>query len=112
MPSIEQITNPIEPGTISHGTLRTQDLIPAFLDVLRIHNPEAYQQIMIPDAGFSALPSYAQEDDSSDWWDSEDAGWLLESLFDALNELAPEGYYFGAHPGDGSDFGFWACEED
>ena len=112
MPSIEQRNNPIEPGTVIHATLRSQDLIPAFLDVLRIHNPEAYQQLMIPGAGFAALPSYAQEDEDSDWWYSEDADHLVELLFDSLNELAPEGHYFGSHPGDGSDFGFWACEED
>ena len=28
-----------------------------------------------------------------------------------LNELAPEGTSFGAHEGDGSDFGFWTYEE-
>jgi len=112
MPSIEQRTNPIEPGTISHGTLRMQDLIPAFLDVLRIHNPEAYQQIVIPGAGFSSFPSHAREDEGDEWWDSDDAVWLLGELFDSLNELAPEGHYFGANPGDGSDFGFWANEDE
>ena len=35
---------------------------------------------------------------------------LNEKIWEFMNEIAPKGYYFGSHPGDGSDFGFW--EED
>jgi hypothetical protein len=96
-------------GTVSHGTMRPQDLIPAFLDVARDIAPDAYAQMMF--AGFPPIPAYVvDEGDASDWWRGEDCAALLESLFELLNEHAPEGYYFGAHPGDGSDFGFWECE--
>jgi len=97
-------------GTVSHGTMRPQDLIPAFLDCLADVWPEAYEGYMA--CPFSHLPAYVMADgDDSVWWASDDAGYLRESLFDQLNEAAPEGYYFGAHEGDGSDYGFWTIEE-
>lgn len=85
--------------SVSHGTMRTQDLIPVFMSVLR-DTPE-YVQVM------NAVPCHAQDDKEAEWWDSEDAHWLLVSLTETLESYAPEGYYFGSHPGDGSDYGFW-----
>ena len=96
-------------GTISHGTMRTQDLIPAFLDALSIVNPEGYSQYLL--MPFGVIPSDASLDENDEWWVSEDAGYILEGLFDALDECSPDGYYFGAHPGDGSDYGFWQIED-
>ena len=96
-------------GSVSTGTLRRHDLIPAFIEVLREVAPDAYVQLMV--APFPPIPSYVHDDgNSSPWWDSEDAEWLLESLFDELDWQADEGYYFGAHPGDAADFGFWKFE--
>lgn len=98
-------------GSISHGTLRNQDLIPAFLDAIQEIAPDAYAQIMA--APFGPIPAYVHDEgDSSAWWDSEDASWLLEDLFNVLDEHAPPGHYFGAHPGNDSDFGFWMSEEE
>ena len=50
-------------------------------------------------------------DKEADWWNSDDAAGLLESLFDTLDSYSPEGYYFGAHLGDGSDYGFWKMDK-
>lgn len=86
-------------ATISHGTMRTQDLIPKYMEVLR-DTPE-YIQVM------NLVPCHAKEDDNAPWWSGEDASELLECLTDTLNNYAPDGYYFGAHPGDGSDYGYW-----
>ena len=97
--------------SLSHGTLRRQDLIPTFLDALKRYAPEEYAAYMV--APFSPIPSYVyDEGDDAEWWDSEEAGYLLDELFDTLEETAPEGCTFGAHEGDGSDFGFWQVEED
>ena len=97
-------------GTISHGTLRPQDLIPAFLDALRAVALAAYAAAMAQPDGFAIRVIDAPADDS-DWWHGDEAQALLERLTDALESSAPEGHYFGAHPGDGSDFGFWPIEE-
>ena len=43
--------------------------------------------------------------------DAEALSRLVESLFNILDSIAPDGTYFGAHPGDGSDFGFWPYED-
>lgn len=96
-----------ELGTVISGTLRPGDLIPAFADELRVlseasinNNPELWEEI-------ACLLEAADSADSA----SEDAVELVWELADALNEFAPEGAYFGARPGDGSDFGFWMLEE-
>lgn len=82
-------------GTVIHGTLRTRDLIEAFgRELLRIN----------PKCNCEYVQALVDNPESGDEFD-------LENLFDTLNYIAPEGYYFGAHEGDGSDFGFWQCEE-
>lgn len=106
----EQIHRDLLAGTVSSGTYRRQDLIPAFLDALAIAYPAAYAQITVNGDG---IPAYvADEGDSSEWWESEDADNLLDELFEQLYAAAPEGMYFGAHPGDGADFGFWEVSDE
>ena len=81
--------------TISHGTMRPEDLIPKFLEVLEELNPKISE--------------------SAKHWNElaieEAQSQFLSELFDLLDQEAPEGFYFGSHPGDGSDYGFWQMEE-
>jgi hypothetical protein len=98
-------------GSIRSGTMLNEDLIPCFADELEywakknnntddLKFIEELEERMLDDDG-----EYIEE-----YWDSEEASLDLESLFDRLNEYAPEYGYFGAHPGDGSDYGFWLSE--
>lgn len=86
-------------GTVSHATVRPEDLIPAFLE-------EAYS-LHATDAEAKALGAIRKRMKTPGYYTTEDADLDLEQLFDLLNEAAPAGYYFGSHPGDGSDYGFW-----
>lgn len=99
------------PGTVSHGTHNTYDLANAFLEALAPLAPAVYQQLVFP---CGMAPDYLRAIDdgrTNEYWGSEAAHEFVNELQDALNEHAPAGYYFGAHEGDGSDFGFWETEE-
>ena len=93
-------------GTISHGTLRSEVLLEAFASELRwIVGKEAA-------AAWPYLKTLEEADDIlTEMQDTdaepENAQEIIAELTDMLSALAPPYCYFGAHPGDGSDFGFW-----
>lgn len=103
-------------GSVSTGTLRSEDLIPALHDELEsqlfmqdrtAENRETIDQLHAvygriqdecwDEAGEFVLPEF----------DSE----IVDELCDALSQFAPPYCYFGAHPGDGADFGYWPSLE-
>jgi hypothetical protein len=88
-------------GSVSHGTMRPEDLIPCFLAELLKHDPDHAVALDIQETLHSRTDYFGSEDDLFD----------LDTLFDILNQLAPPYCYFGSHPGDGSDFGFWLDED-
>ena len=91
--------------SVSRATLRPFDIVHAFLPVIR--DTAEYVQIL------PNFPSYALEDQDSEWWDDSECSYLVnETLFDVLDMYAPDGYYFGCTEGDGSDFGYWKIEEE
>jgi hypothetical protein len=126
--------NRAEIGTIIHATMRPQDVVPALMDALNTLDPKRYQALLeSADSGYreQCTPQDGEQPtligiayhtagciagidlcDDDPWWDSEDCLYFLnDELWEALNEYAPDGCYFGAHPGDGSDYGFWPNEE-
>ena len=100
-------------GSISTGTLRPEDLIPAFTYTMGelTHNPISNTS-KYPNEAMAKLWDEAIHLIGTDqWWtlDPEDSGVddLLNDLTDALDELCPPFVYFGTLEGDGADFGFW-----
>ena len=86
-------------GSISSGTMRPQDLIPDFVYTLRYLGHRSKE-----------LTRIERRMNSTKYYETEDSMWDLESLFDMLQEHAPDYVYFGSHPGDGSDYGFWVSD--
>lgn len=39
--------------------------------------------------------------------ETDRASYLWEEVCDAMDEIAPQGYYFGSSEGDGASCGFW-----
>ena len=91
--------------SVSWGTLRQEDLIPAFHNFLHEvgHTGVQYSGLLtsLVRRGITFYSAKLVER----------ADWTLEDLFDKLDSIAPEGTSFGAHPGDGSDFGFFADDQ-
>ena len=89
-------------GSISQGTLRLQDLIPTLLEHLKKLEGKTTWSAPFWDENL---------EDDDPYWSSNEAEYDLGDLFEELNKLAPLGAYFGSHPGDGADFGFWYLSE-
>jgi hypothetical protein len=93
-------------GSISTGTLRTEDLLPIFADTLKAL--PWLDGIQSNSVMFSELLADADKYQSVDTEDgAEIASEVLENLTEALSAICPPFVYFGTLPGDGADFGFW-----
>ena len=108
-----------EPGSVSQGTIRPKDLIPRFFKALDEIAPDRAREIAHGWVDRGGWP--ADDQDGGPLFDEntikamgDDAHYLLEDLFDALDEVAPDGHYFGGHPGDPRtpNFGFWPFKDN
>ena len=120
-------------GSVSHGTMRAEDLIPCFLSELEGQRPLRRAHVKLAreirermesftphvhDAdcrqtgldGAESSWSCGLNQDAESYFGTDDADYDLEALFDALNEYCLPYFSFGAHPGDGSDYGYWLSE--
>lgn len=66
--------------------------------------PEFLEKLTLMAYGYPKL----RPPENDPWWQSSEPNQLLEELVHRLNQKAPHGYVFGAHPNAQSCFGFWA----
>lgn len=97
--------------SVSIGTLREADLIEAFSEFLLAADKVAYKEITEEYPELLDVASSGEWDLLEELLEVDEASDLIDSLISALNELAADGYYFGAHIGDGAYFGFWEVDE-
>lgn len=105
-------------GSISSGTMRTEDLLQAFseeLDFQLSRQPRSFKRApyrkLIWEANqclrrLNGDGTHAQQQEAEEY-----ASEIVCELMDSLGDFAPPLAYFGAHPGDGADYGFWISED-
>jgi hypothetical protein len=92
-------------GSVSSATVRKEDLIPSFVW-------EAKRLKLTRDERKAVKRLERHADASADdvYWQDEVSDFDLEELTGILENHSLPYFYFGAHPGDGADFGWWLCE--
>lgn len=114
--SLKFIPQP-DTGTLVHASYRARDLLPAFYEELErlepgkalavvqehLHDEDAELVSVIEIAGRKAWGEISDE-----VWDRLETREVVDCLMHELDVKGQEhGLYFGAHEGDGSDYGFW-----
>ncbi|MBN8865259.1 MAG: hypothetical protein J0H92_17930 [Sphingobacteriales bacterium] len=89
--------------SISSGTLESEVLIQNFMKFL---DSVKKQTVIGPRLQEIQLLLDKAKDDE------ERSSILNEDIFSLMDDIAPPGSNFGAHPGEGSDFGFWGDHEE
>lgn len=93
-------------ATISHGSLTSGTLLCKFIDILEEIEPTRALQYRLDFQQYTGFPIHEEVEET------EEVSIMLHELFDVLDELAPDGYMFGATEGDGTCFGFWESIDD
>lgn len=92
-------TKDLEGMTVSEYTMKPSDIARKCLRVLKVYGPEVYERVLKNNPELNDTESLDYDEFAFDI--------LEDSLFEAMNEIAPEGYWFGAHPDLGGCFGYW-----
>lgn len=93
-------------GSVSSGTMRLEDLIPCFMPLLREYARENTRTDHL-----QFLEEIGERMEDEGYYETEESDHDLDELFNALQEYALPYFYFGSHPGDGADYGYWLSED-
>lgn len=99
---MEKLPDEFKNTSISVGTLKPDHLLENFFSFIEDLFPQKAADFK---EEFNIKDTYSWEEYYKN--SRVEAEAFLETIYDFLNEVAPEGYYFGCHPGNGSDIGFW-----
>ena len=78
-------------GTELFSIRQRKEAVTRMLDILK-ETPE-YLQVM------NHIPAYAMDDDTSEWWNSEESENFMNSLLEVMESYTPDGYRFGPKSG-------------
>lgn len=102
----------IQSYSVISGTLRRQDLLIAFTEELaRWDKWDQHTDIINATCFFLQELEESPRDEQAYFNLLEEVDELISEIMNILNEYALDGFYFGAHQADGSDFGFWPINE-
>lgn len=111
-------------GTISSGTLRSNDIVPRFLQFLESNAKDEFDKITSENPDLANAYKDREEkhiygnimlvewNEENPFWASEECFDVTCDLIDLIDRLCPQGYYFGQSEGNGSDFGFFEVDCD
>lgn len=90
-------------GSVSSATMRAEDLVPEFLYTLGQLDKKRHDEFVSANA--DVLDNDEADEESDGYEDGLQE--VCDELFTILNDYAPPYAYFGAHEGDGCEYGFW-----
>jgi len=104
----ENLSAAYEDYVVSQGTLKAEDLVEAYLNFIAELKLQHLPPIITHARWEKDLENYKNDPTEEKY---EELLHTLEEIQNHLNAIAPEGFYFGSHPGDGTLFAFWPIEE-
>lgn len=99
------------PWIVSADTLKPEHLLVKYWEAAEGLAVLLDRPQLLNPATLASLSKLVGEDSSETDWNDEEAAQTLADLHEALSEVAPSGFYFGSHEGDGACFGFWLDQE-